>query len=37
MKFSCEILFTLKTKEESVSDSNKYFFEGGTIYPNSTM
>ena len=37
IKFPCEIMFSLKGKEESVSDKDKYFFQGGTIFPNSVM
>ena len=37
IKFPCEIMFSLKGKEESASGKDKYFFEGGTIFPNSVM
>ena len=37
MQFPCELMFSLKTKDSSVSDKDKYFFEGGTIFLNSFL
>ena len=37
VQFPCELLFSLKAKDSSASDKDKYFFEGGTIFPNSTL
>ena len=30
-------MFSLKAEGKSVSDKDKYFFEGGRIFPNSVM
>ena len=37
INFSCHLMFRLKAREASVSDKDKYFYEGGTIFPNSIM